>query len=130
MGEAPDLFSVRGKSALVTGASSGIGREIALALAHRGCNVVIAARRKHKLDDLCHEIARLAPLARTTLIGGLYIRDFFLGYTGSDWLPIRLAPHIQFLVAPQRCGLKGILSHLERARKRRSRILESLRHDL
>ena len=63
---APEMFSVRGKSALVTGASSGIGREISLALARRGCNVVVAARRKQKLDDLCQEIAHLATAAGTT----------------------------------------------------------------
>ncbi|HOD82861.1 MAG TPA: SDR family NAD(P)-dependent oxidoreductase, partial [Phycisphaerae bacterium] len=42
--------------AVVTGASSGIGREIAVALAAKGYHVVLAARREDKLSqtaDLC-----------------------------------------------------------------------------
>jgi short-subunit dehydrogenase len=45
-------------TALVTGASSGIGRGLALALAARGTFVVVAARRQSELDHLCAEIAR------------------------------------------------------------------------
>jgi short-subunit dehydrogenase len=40
------------KHAIVVGASSGIGREIALQLAKSGCAVAAVARRKPKLDDL------------------------------------------------------------------------------
>eukprot|EP00897_Mesotaenium_endlicherianum_P005116 jgi/Mesen1/4632/ME000240S03785 len=56
-----DLFSVRGKIALVTGASSGIGRVLAVSLALHGCHVVVAARRTQKLLDLCAEIDQLKP---------------------------------------------------------------------
>jgi short-subunit dehydrogenase len=42
--------------ALITGASSGIGRETALALARRGTSVVLAARRKERIDALAEEI--------------------------------------------------------------------------
>ncbi len=42
--------------ALVTGASSGIGREIARSLAKHGINVIITARRKDKLDELKSEL--------------------------------------------------------------------------
>jgi len=44
--------------AVVTGASSGIGRAIALALAERGATVVGLARRKELLDELAPELAR------------------------------------------------------------------------
>lgn len=45
------------KTAIVTGASSGIGRATALTLAQAGAAVVIHARRKDLLDELSSEIA-------------------------------------------------------------------------
>jgi NADP-dependent 3-hydroxy acid dehydrogenase YdfG len=46
-----------GKTAIVTGASSGIGRATALNLAQAGAAVVVHARRKDRLDELSSEIA-------------------------------------------------------------------------
>jgi short-subunit dehydrogenase len=46
---------------LVTGASSGIGRETAIALAERGATVAVCARRKEKLDDTLAECRKHAP---------------------------------------------------------------------
>mmetsp|Transcript_1823 Transcript_1823/g.3446 ORF Transcript_1823/g.3446 Transcript_1823/m.3446 type:complete len:96 (-) Transcript_1823:814-1101(-) len=43
---------LRGKTAVITGASSGIGYATALELAGHGVNVVVAARRIEKLDGL------------------------------------------------------------------------------
>ncbi|MFF3438583.1 SDR family NAD(P)-dependent oxidoreductase [Streptosporangium sp. NPDC002721] len=45
------LFSLTGRTALVTGGSSGIGHAIARALGDAGANVVIAARRPTHLDE-------------------------------------------------------------------------------
>jgi NADP-dependent 3-hydroxy acid dehydrogenase YdfG len=46
-----------GKTAIITGASSGIGRATALTLAQSGAAVVVQARRKDLLDHLASEIA-------------------------------------------------------------------------
>lgn len=46
-----------GKTAIITGASSGIGRATALNLAQAGAAVVVNARRKDRLDELSSEIA-------------------------------------------------------------------------
>ena len=45
-----------GKTAFVTGASSGLGRRFAITLARAGVRVAIAARRTELLEDLCQEI--------------------------------------------------------------------------
>lgn len=47
---------LEGKTALVTGASSGIGREVALALAHGGARVGLMARRRAVLEEVAVQI--------------------------------------------------------------------------
>jgi 3-oxoacyl-[acyl-carrier protein] reductase len=51
------MFSLKDKVALVTGASQGIGRDTALALAEAGAKVALAARNEEKLNALAQEIA-------------------------------------------------------------------------
>ena len=50
-------LQLRDKTALVTGASMGIGRAIAKGLAAEGATIAIAARRRNLLDALAEEIA-------------------------------------------------------------------------
>ncbi|RMD63633.1 MAG: glucose 1-dehydrogenase [Alphaproteobacteria bacterium] len=50
-------FDLRGQVAVVTGASSGLGRHFALTLARTGAKVAIAARRSERLAELAQEIA-------------------------------------------------------------------------
>ncbi|MBD2894279.1 SDR family NAD(P)-dependent oxidoreductase [Actinomadura nitritigenes] len=50
------LFSLEGRTAVVTGGSSGIGRAIAVALARAGASVVVVARREPELADTVREL--------------------------------------------------------------------------
>ncbi|MDF3341020.1 SDR family NAD(P)-dependent oxidoreductase [Mycolicibacterium septicum] len=50
-------IDLSGKKTVLTGASSGIGRELALTLAARGAVLALAARRKDLLDDLADKIS-------------------------------------------------------------------------
>lgn len=50
----------KGKSVVVTGASSGMGRKIALDFAKEGATVIAVARRKERLEELHNEAAELA----------------------------------------------------------------------
>lgn len=52
----PPWSRLEGQVVLVTGASSGIGRDFCLDLARAGCRVVAAARRADRLRSLCDEI--------------------------------------------------------------------------
>jgi short-subunit dehydrogenase len=56
---------LRDKTVIVTGASSGIGRETAIAFAHAHANLVLASRNEQALNTLA---AELAPLGRRILV--------------------------------------------------------------
>ncbi|KAM0972370.1 hypothetical protein ACFX2K_020292 [Malus domestica] len=51
---------LHGKVVMVTGASSGLGREVCLDLAKAGCRIVAAARRIDRLQSVCDEINQLS----------------------------------------------------------------------
>jgi 3-oxoacyl-[acyl-carrier protein] reductase len=57
------MFRLTDKVALVTGASQGIGRDTALALAEAGAKVAVAARNEEKLAVLAEEIAAKGAVA-------------------------------------------------------------------
>lgn len=56
MGEKHKGLLLKDKVTIVTGASSGIGREIALTFAQEGAKVVLAARREAKLKEVAREV--------------------------------------------------------------------------
>ena len=50
-------MQLSGRTAVVTGASSGIGRSTALALAGAGARLAVGARRMERLEGLAEELA-------------------------------------------------------------------------
>lgn len=54
-----DCFDLTGRVAVITGASSGLGVEFAKALAYRGADLALFARRTEKLEQVAEEIRRL-----------------------------------------------------------------------
>ncbi len=58
MNSLEDLFSLRGRIGIVTGASSGLGVECARALAIAGADVALAARRGDRLGPFADELSR------------------------------------------------------------------------
>lgn len=53
------MFDLKGRVAVITGASSGLGKQIATSFASHGANLVILARRIERLDKLKEELADL-----------------------------------------------------------------------
>ena len=56
MVNADPLFDITGKTAIVTGASSGLGEAFSNILGERGANVVLAARRTERLEQIAGQI--------------------------------------------------------------------------
>jgi len=50
------MFDLNGRVAVITGASSGLGKQMARAFAKQGANLVLLARRVEKLDELKKEL--------------------------------------------------------------------------
>jgi 3-oxoacyl-[acyl-carrier protein] reductase len=68
-------LQLKGKTALVTGASVGIGRGIALALAAEGVRVALSARRLEKLQEVSAEIVAAGGAAPVVIESDLYAED-------------------------------------------------------
>lgn len=50
------MFNLKGKKVLVTGATGGLGAEIARAFHQQGAHVAISGTRREKLEELAHEL--------------------------------------------------------------------------
>ena len=61
----------QGKTALITGASSGIGAEFARQLAARGMNLVLVARSQDKLMELAEDIRKTHEVTIKVLVADL-----------------------------------------------------------
>ncbi len=56
-----EIFSLKGKKAFVSGASRGLGREMALTLAESGADVALAARNIEALNETAGLIGKNGP---------------------------------------------------------------------
>ena len=54
-----DLFDMTGKVAVVTGGSRGLGREMVIAFAEHGADVVIASRKLENCETVAEEVRKL-----------------------------------------------------------------------
>jgi NAD(P)-dependent dehydrogenase (short-subunit alcohol dehydrogenase family) len=113
--------SLRGKVALVTGASSGLGRAFALALAGAGAKVFLAARREEKLREVVHEITQLGGEA------AYHVVDLRVVPALYDLVDVLLSRFKRLDVLVNNAGL-GFRSPL--LETRRSEIAEMLETDL
>ncbi len=68
-------LQLKDRTALVTGASTGIGRGIALALAEEGVRLAIAARRAHLLEEVAEAIAAKGGHRPVVITSDLYAED-------------------------------------------------------
>lgn len=68
-------LGLRGKTALITGASAGIGRAIAEELAREGVQVALVARNRDKLEQAAGEIAAVYGAAPVALPGDMGLPD-------------------------------------------------------
>jgi 3-oxoacyl-[acyl-carrier protein] reductase len=64
-------LGIRGRKALLSGASRGLGKACALALAHEGVDVTIVARTRDVLEKTGAEIAQATGVKVTTVVGDI-----------------------------------------------------------
>lgn len=61
-------LGIKGRTAIINGASAGMGKQAALALAQAGVHICISARGQARLMAAAHEIARLTGVSVTPVV--------------------------------------------------------------
>ena len=129
-------MELKGRTAIVSGASRGIGKEIALTLAKEGCNLVVCARSQDKLTQLKREAEEYGVRCETVAVdlrsmesiqqviqtanqvfgsvdilinnAGVIVNDGILGVTEQDWnMTMDVNLKAQFFLA------QGALKHMK-----------------
>ena len=72
------MSTLAGKTAIITGASKGIGRSVAIALAQAGANVVLAARNSEMLSGVQREIGPTAIAIPTDVTSENSVRNLVI----------------------------------------------------
>ncbi len=98
-------------TALVTGASSGIGRETAILLAEEGFRVIAAARRMERLEELARRLKGIVPM-------GVDLSDPNDTDRFCDEISGRVAP-VSVLVNNAGYSIRGVLEDVPAAATRR-----------
>ena len=68
-------LGIRGRKALLSGASRGLGRACAFALAHEGADVTIVARTRDVLERTCAEIHAVTGVEATPVVGDITTKE-------------------------------------------------------
>ena len=70
-----DGFSLKGKVALVTGGSRGIGKAIAIGLANAGADVALASRKLPDLEEVAKEFDKMKAFGDTAQSFATFVRS-------------------------------------------------------
>jgi uncharacterized protein len=106
-------WDYRGRWALITGASAGIGEVFARALAERGMNLVLAARREERLRAIAVELGEKHRVHTHVALADLGRP----GAAGALWQDAAAGRRISLLVNNAGFGLKGEFRELPAARQ-------------
>jgi 3-oxoacyl-[acyl-carrier protein] reductase len=87
-------LSIEGKVAVITGASEGIGRAVALGLAKEGARVAISARRKREIEDALSEIRDISANDQVIAFSGDMSKKAsvqnFIDRVMGEWLTVHI----------------------------------------